>query len=197
MTACSAARLLDVARGDELVVRHLRAGAVLDALSRLHGGDPLGRHRRVGAPSASRARSPSACSTSRATRASTARTSVPAADRRREVRRSNGFEAVWTPERHLRLRRALPEPRGHRRGSSRRSRERRSAPVASRCCTTRSGSPRTGRWSTTCRAAASASRSPLAGTAATSCCVPRTSRTARVALIRTMEQVHALWRGES
>ena len=66
----------------------------------------------------------------------------------------NGFAAVWTPERHFHAFGGLyPEPVGDRRRDRRRDRaHRRSARAASCCrCTTRSASPRSGRWWTTSR----------------------------------------------
>ena len=122
-------------------------------------------------------------------RGRTRRTSTAAA-RGRAFADAHGFSAVWTPERHFHAFGGLyPEPGGDRRRRGRRSpRTSRSARAASCCrCTTRAASPRSGRSSTTCRTAASACRSPRAGSRTTSCCA-RELRRRKTVLLRDRDR---------
>ena len=95
-----------LAGGDEPVVRHLGARAVLDAGARLQGRRAY-RSRASDAPQppcqrrARRRRSSSACSISRPTRRRTAATSTSSCSKARSSPTAHGFSAVWTPERHF------------------------------------------------------------------------------------------------
>ena len=146
------------------------------------------------------ARSTSACSTSPATRPrAPAAERVPPAARGRALRRQQRLRRRLDAGAPLpRLRRPVSEPVGHRRRGRRHHRAR-ADPRRQRVLPLHhpSASPRSGRSSTTSRTAASASRSPRAGSRTTSCCARELRRRARSVMLRDIETVRALWRGET
>ena len=114
---------------------------------------------------------------------------------------ANGFEAVWTPERHFHaFGGAYPNP-SRRRRRARRGHDTtsRSAPAASCCrCTRRSASPRSGRSSTTSPMAASAISFAAGWQPNDFVLNPASLRHApRSDLPQRIDTVRRLWRGET
>ena len=146
----------DVARGHEPVVRHLGARAALDARARLHrrAARERGARARAAAAAARRARIDFSLFYFASDGRARAGATIPAAARRRAVRRRHGFAAVWTPERHFHAFGGLyPNPAVTSAAvaaiTERVADPRRQLRAAR--CTTRSASPRSGRSSTTSR----------------------------------------------
>ena len=125
---------------------------------------------------------------------------LPAAARERPLRRPQRLRGGVDARAPLpRLRRRLPEPERHRRrarGDHRATSA--SAPAASCCrCTRRSASPRSGRSSTTSRAAASAISFAAGWQPNDFVLNPTAYATAKEDLPRNIELVQRLWRGET
>ena len=201
-----------VAGRHEHLVRHLRAGAVLDARPGVEG--------RASARSA--AAGQAELLPSRATGAIAAaldfslfyfssdeklrrhqerpRTSIGCCWKGRSLGIEHGFEAVWTPERHFHDFGGLyPNPSviSAAIAASHRSASGFGPGAAWRRCTIPFGWPKTGPWSTTYRKGGSASPSPPAGNPTTSCWIPRAYADRKSVMFDRIDQVQALWRGET
>ena len=176
-----------LARGHQPLVRHLGARAVLDAGARLHRRAAPATRARAPAPARRRARRRGRIDFSLFYFASDddgdrRATSTACCSKARSSPTRNGFAAVWTPERHFHAFGGLyPNPAVTGAAVAAITEQRRDPRRQRACCrcTTRSASPRSGRSSTTSRTAASASRSPRAGSPTTSCCAGELRRRAR------------------